>query len=70
MLHEKREALKEQWEGGSFTDYTKEGTVITNVANMGTCKGYAFVCELSYEDFMPEQALIQQEEGTGKSDEQ
>jgi hypothetical protein len=42
ILAAKREELRQQWEGGSFTDYTKETTVLVNVGNLGTCKGYAF----------------------------
>ena len=54
LLAGKREALRQAWEGGSFTDYTQEGTVLVNVGNMGTCKGYAFVQELEYADLLTE----------------
>lgn len=54
ILAAKREQLRRQWEGGSFTDYTKEGTVLVNVANLGTCRGLAFVEELDYELFETE----------------
>lgn len=49
VLAHRREQLRRQWEGGSFTDYSKDGTILTNVGNMGTCRGYAFVEELEYE---------------------
>lgn len=49
VLAAKREDLRQQWEGGSFTDYAKDGTVLVNVGNLGTCKGLAFVQELTYE---------------------
>lgn len=49
VLAAKREELRQAWEGGAFTDYTKEGTALVNVGNLGTCKGYAFVQELTYE---------------------
>lgn len=48
-LGRKREGLRQDWEGGAFTDYTIEGTVLVNVGNMGTCRGYAYVMELDYE---------------------
>ena len=54
VLRAKREELKNQWEGGSFTDYTSEATVLVNVGNLGTCKGYAFVTDLTYEDYISE----------------
>lgn len=54
LLGKKREELRQQWEGGSFTDYEKDGTVLVNVGNLGTCKGYAFVMELTYEQYIGE----------------
>ena len=54
VLAAKREALRQQWEGGSFTDYSLETTVLINVGNLGTCKGYAFVADLTYEDYLAE----------------
>tara|TARA_R110000868_G_scaffold295632_4_gene555957 strand:- start:311 stop:547 length:237 start_codon:yes stop_codon:yes gene_type:complete len=49
VLDAKREELRQQWEGGSFTDYASDTTALVNVGNLGTCKGYAFVQELTYE---------------------
>ena len=54
ILEEKRETLRQQWEGGSFTDYAKDTTALINVGNLGTCKGYAFVSELDYEGYVTE----------------
>lgn len=54
ILAAKREELRQQWEGGSFTDYDKDTTVLVNVGNLGTCKGYAFVMELTYEEYLSE----------------
>ena len=54
LLELKREALRRGWETGSFTDYAEDATILVNVANMGTCKGYAFVTDLSYDDFLTE----------------
>ena len=54
LLNEKREELRQAWEGGSFTDYEKDGTILVNVGNMGTCKGYAFIVELDYEQYLSE----------------
>lgn len=54
LLHAKREELRQQWEGGSFTDYDKGTTALVNVGNLGTCKGYAFVTDLTYEQFTSE----------------
>lgn len=54
ILHAKREELRQQWEGGSFSDYSKDTTVLVNVGNLGTCKGYAFVTDLTYEQYISE----------------
>jgi hypothetical protein len=54
VLHAKRESLRQQWEGGSFTDYAKDTTALVNVGNLGTCKGYAFVTDLDYEQLLTE----------------
>lgn len=54
VLAGRRENLRQQWEGGSFTDYTKDATVLVNVGNLGTCKGYAFVMDFTYEDYLTE----------------
>ena len=54
LLEKKRDTLRRQWEGGSFTDYARDTTVLVNVANMGTCKGYAFVAELEFQDILTE----------------
>lgn len=54
ILAAKREELRQQWEGGSFVDYEKDTTVLVNVGNLGTCKGYAFVMDLTYEQYVSE----------------
>jgi hypothetical protein len=54
ILHKKREALRQDWEGGSFTDYDDRKTALVNVGNLGTCKGYAFVTDFSYEQYVAE----------------
>lgn len=54
ILNAKREELRQAWEGGSFSDYTQEGTVLVNVGNLGTCKGFAFVTEFTYEQYIAE----------------
>lgn len=54
VLQGRREELKNQWEGGSFTDYTLEATALVNVGNLGTCKGYAYVVDFTYEDYCTE----------------
>lgn len=54
VLEAKREALRRQWEGGSFADYSIETTSLVNVGNLGTCRGYAFVTELTYEEYLSE----------------
>lgn len=54
VLAAKREELRQAWEGGSFTDYESGGTVLVNVGNLGTCKGYAFMQELTYEQYLGE----------------
>ena len=54
ILQAKREFLRQQWEGGSFTDYDKDTTALVNVGNLGTCKGFAFVTDISYEQYLTE----------------
>jgi hypothetical protein len=54
ILHKKREELRQLWEGGSFTDYDDRKTALVNVGNLGTCKGYAFVTDFSYEQYVAE----------------
>jgi hypothetical protein len=54
VLQAKREDLRQAWEGGSFTDYEKDGTILINVGNLGTCKGYAFITDLTYEQLIGE----------------
>lgn len=54
ILHAKREELRQAWEGGSFTDYVQETTALVNVGNLGTCKGYAFVTDFTYDDYIAE----------------
>ena len=54
ILEAKREDLRQRWEGGSFTDYSKDTTALVNVGNLGTCKGYAFVVGFTYEDYVSE----------------
>ena len=54
VLEAKRETLRRMWEGGSFTDYSQGTTALVNVGNLGTCKGYAYVAELTYEEYVME----------------
>ena len=54
ILHAKRELLRQQWESGSFTDYEQGTTALINVGNLGTCKGYAFVTDFTYESYLTE----------------
>ena len=54
ILEAKREMLRRQWEAGAFTDYAQETTALVNVGNLGTCRGYAFLSELTYEDYFVE----------------
>ena len=56
VLHARREQLRQLWEGGAFSDYTIEGNVLTNVGTLGTCKGYAFVTDLTFEQLESELA--------------
>lgn len=54
LFHTKREELRQAWEGGSFTDYARETVALVNVGNIGTCKGYAFFTDLTYEQYISE----------------
>jgi hypothetical protein len=54
VLAARREELRQLWEGGSFTDYDTATTALVNVGNIGTCRGLAFVMELTYEQYIGE----------------
>jgi len=54
ILEAKREDLRQQWEGGSFTDYDRGTTALVNVGNVGICRGYAFVTDFTYEQYVLE----------------
>ena len=54
ILQAKRENLRQRWESGAFTDYETAATVLVNVGNLGTCKGYAFVTDFTYDDYLTE----------------
>lgn len=61
LLQLKREELRQQWEGGSFTDYDQGTTTLISVGNIGTCKGYAFVADLDYEQFTTEMESVNEQ---------
>ena len=63
VLEAKREAMRQDWEGGSFSDWETPAMALTNVGNIGTCRGYAFVQDLDYEQY-----LTELEEPNGKSE--
>lgn len=54
MLLAKREQMRQDWEGGSFSDYDKSAMILINVGNLGTCKGWALVTDLTHESFLEE----------------
>ena len=54
VLEVKREELRQDWEGGRFTDWEPKAMALVNVGNIGTCKGYAYVQEFDYEQYMTE----------------
>ena len=54
VLGQRRERLRRQWEAGAFTDYEKDAMALVNVGNLGTCKGYAYIMEFTYEDYIGE----------------
>ena len=54
VLGARREARRQEWEGGSYTALTKDETILVNVGNMGECKGLAFVMDLDYEQLRQE----------------
>lgn len=54
VLRAKREQMRQDWEGGSFTDYEKEAVVLVNVGNIGLCRGYSYVTDLTYESLIAE----------------
>ena len=50
----RREARKDEWEGGSFSELAAEGYAIRNAAQVGECRGLAFAQEMDYESFIQE----------------
>ena len=54
ILALKREELRQDWEGGSFTDWEPESMALTNVGNIGMCRGFAYVQEFDYEQYLTE----------------
>lgn len=48
MGRAEREQYRQDWEGGSFTDYSKDAAILVNVGNLGTCKGIALFTDLTY----------------------
>jgi len=54
ILNAKRESLRQAWEGGSFSDYDASTMALTNVGNIGTCKGYTFVTDFDYVTYLGE----------------
>jgi len=54
ILAKRRNQMRLDWEGGSFTDYDAQAMALTNVGNIGTCKGYAFVMDLDYVSYLGE----------------
>lgn len=63
VLSKKREQMRQDWEGGAFTDYDQSAMALVNVGNIGTCRGYAFVQELDYQAYLGE--IDEQHIGTG-----
>jgi len=54
ILEAKRDLLRRQWEGGSYEDWTQDGTALVNMGNIGLCRGYSFVQDLDYETYVSE----------------
>jgi len=54
VLAKKREQLRQNWEGGAFTDWESQAMALTNVGNIGTCKGYAYVQDFDYVTYLGE----------------
>lgn len=60
LLKKKREAMKDQWEAGVFSDDTPEKYALKSLAAMQECKAYALVADIDYTDFLTEAADGQQ----------
>lgn len=54
VLEKKREYLRLSWESGAFTDYSDIAMSLVNVGNIGTCRGYAYVQDLEWEELETE----------------
>ena len=70
VLEAKRDTMRRQWEGGAFTDYDNSTMGLVNVGNIGTCRGYAYVQELSYIDLLTEAEDGPDGTGTGSDKQQ
>jgi hypothetical protein len=71
ILARKRDDLRHAWEGGSFTDYESHAMALVNVGNIGTCKGFSFVQDLDYEQYLgecDEKPIRARPEGSGSFD--
>ena len=67
ILAKRREQMRQDWEGGAFTDYESHAMALTNVGNIGTCRGFAFVQDLDYEQYLGELDDDRKQVGTGTS---
>jgi len=71
ILANRRDQMRRDWEGGSFTDYDAQAMALTNVGNIGTCKGYAFVMDLDYTAYigeLDEESIGAGTQGSGGAD--
>lgn len=52
MMYNRREALKEQWANGSFSDSFDMAMAVKNAGATGACSAYQMILDLDYQDIL------------------
>lgn len=53
-MAQRRQALKDQWESGRFSDYSHFGHALLNANAIGKCEAFALLAELDYDKLLME----------------
>lgn len=54
LMSKKRQEIKDAWEAGAITDWNEHAHILLNAANIGECKAYSFIQNITYEDYESE----------------
>lgn len=52
VMRKHREALKEQWANGSFSDSFDMAMAVKNAGATGACSAYQMILDLDYQDIL------------------